>query len=55
MSGSLNELREAAEKIPSLVVRPLRGVGVKAGPLRKQKKIEKRMTTKLEGEGGLVI
>ena len=36
ISGSLNEIREAAEKIPPLVVRPLRGVGVKAGPLRKQ-------------------
>ena len=30
------------------VVRPLRGGGIKAGPLRK----EDPMTTKLEGEGG---
>ena len=44
-------VREAAKKIVCLVVRLLRGGGVKAGPQR-EKVPKKRMTTlKLKGEG----
>ena len=46
-------VRKAAKKVPPLMAigHPLRG-GIKTGPLRKKKRSEKKMTTKLEGWGG---